>query len=50
VFRRLEQSVFADALVAAKNDSVIHFFGGALGAVRQPIEDMLGVVGVDVPD
>jgi hypothetical protein len=42
---RLEEGVLADALRSAQNQSVIEFLSRQLHAVRQPFDDMGGVLG-----
>ena len=47
VFDGLEQGVLADALRSAKDKCVVDLLVGVLHAVRQPWDDMIGVVRVD---
>ena len=48
VLDRLEQCVLADALRSAEHEGVIDLFLRALHPVRQPRDDVAGVVGIDL--
>ena len=50
VLDRLEHRVLADALRAAQHQRVVDLLARALHAVRQPADDVLGVVGIDLAD
>jgi hypothetical protein len=45
-----ERGVLADPVAPAEDKCVVDFFLWPLNAVRQPVEDMIGVVRVDVLD
>ena len=47
VLDRLEQRVFADALRATKNQSVVDLVGRALHPLRQPAHDVVGFLRKD---
>ena len=48
VLDRLEQGVLADALAAAQHQRVVDLLLRALHPVREPMNDMIGVVGIDL--
>ena len=50
VLDRLQQRVLADALQAAEHERVVDLLVGPLHAVRQPMDDVIGVVGIDLVD
>jgi hypothetical protein len=48
VFERLDHRVLADALRTAQHECVVDLVGGMLHALRQPLNDMAGVIGIDL--
>src|SRR5262249_40296422 len=48
VFDRLEQRVLADALVAAEDERVVDLLLRALHAMREPCNDVFGIMGVNL--
>ena len=50
VAHRMQQRVLADAGRAAEQQRVVDLLGRALHPVRQPAEDVAGVVGIDLAD
>ena len=47
VLDRFQQGVFADALVTAQHQCVVDLVAGMLPVMRQPANDVVGVVRVD---
>ena len=47
VFDRLKQRILADALRAAQHQRVVDLLAGSLHPMRQPANDMRGIVGID---
>ena len=50
VLDRLEQRVLADALFAAEHQGVVDLVGRLLNAMRQPADDVAGIVAVELLD